>query len=70
MNEIKVQKVNNGFIIGWSKYLKPEERIDSQRTRGVCMVAKDSTELLLVIEIASKDIEDKYLADESGFITR
>ena len=70
MDNINVKKANNGFIVTWIKYLKPDERIDSQITRSVCMVAKNVEELLEIIYFASNDVNEKYKANEAGLITK
>ena len=66
MNKITVEKVSNGYIVEWSKYLEVDERIDSQTTRGMIAVCLNIEALIKTIELAAKDVTRRYDAIKLG----
>lgn len=54
---IAVQKVENGFVVEWTKPIPQTERIGSERTKRVAAVATSEPQLVALIQEAAKDIE-------------
>lgn len=54
---IAVQKVENGYVVEWTKPIPESERKGSERTKRVAAVAMSDAQLVALIQGAAKEVE-------------